>query len=196
MHDRPSAKGALRRELLARRDGLAPEFRANASRLVAGRILAGFGVAPAILGAYLPIRSEVDPRSLMTVLAERGARVCAPAIKGDHLEFREWTPAAVLEPQGLGTRAPGPAAPVLRPEILLVPLAGFDRRGHRLGYGRGFYDRAIARLRADGAPLLAIGLAFSAQEVPAVPDDPFDIALDAIVTEAEWVRPRETPPPS
>lgn len=188
LDDRAEAKCALRAKALAARDALDAEWRAEASVRIAERALTGLSGAQ-VVGAYLPIRSEVDPRPLMRLIAKRDIALCVPAIVGHRLEFRELAHDAALEPQGLGTHAPGASARVLRPELLLVPLAGFDRRGHRLGYGRGFYDRAIARLLKDGAPLTTVGLAFAAQEVEAVPDDPFDIALDAIVTEQEWVRP-------
>ncbi|WP_099903585.1 5-formyltetrahydrofolate cyclo-ligase, partial [Methylobacterium frigidaeris] len=89
---------------------------------------------------------------------------------------------------GFGLSEPGPDAPVVDPRVLLVPLAAFDRRGHRIGYGKGYYDRALARLDAQG-PVLAIGIAFSAQETPRVPDSPHDRPLDGIVTEAGLIDP-------
>ena len=185
MDELPSqAKSRLRREALSRRDALDISRRIEASYAIADAAMAEWPQAEfSILGGYLPIRSEVDPRPLMALAADRRLRLAVPAIVGDDLEFRALERGAALEPQGHGTHAPGNGAERLRPDILLVPLAAFDRRGHRIGYGGGFYDRAIAALAADGRPLLTIGLAFAAQEVDAVPEEPFDIRLDRIVTE-------------
>ena len=99
--------------------------------------------------------------------------------------FRAWRPEDPLEPAGFGTRVPLESRPQLTPRVLFVPLLAFDRAGHRLGYGGGFYDRTLAALRgADAA--LAVGVAYAAQELPACDDD--DQVLDWIVTEAEAIK--------
>jgi 5-formyltetrahydrofolate cyclo-ligase len=92
-------------------------------------------------------------------------------------------PGTALEPAGLGLSVPPAESPEVDPAMLLVPLLGFDRRGGRLGYGGGFYDRTLARLRAAG-PVLAVGVGFAAQELPLVPRDRFDQRLDWLVTES------------
>ncbi|WP_407922196.1 5-formyltetrahydrofolate cyclo-ligase [Aureimonas psammosilenae] len=143
---------------------------------------------PIVASGYLPIHSEIDIRPSMQHLARRGARLCLPAIVKGELEFREFREGASLEPQGFGTYAPGPQEAILKPWLMLVPLAAFDRRCHRIGYGRGYYDRAIAKLRAKGLTPLTIGTAFAVQEVERVPDEPHDVALDFIVTESEVLR--------
>jgi 5-formyltetrahydrofolate cyclo-ligase len=97
--------------------------------------------------------------------------------------FRRWRPGAPLEAAPFGLSHPPAEAGTVDPDVLLVPLAAFDRRGHRIGYGRGYYDRALARLDARGRRR-AIGVAFSVQEVDAVPDEPHDRRLDAVLTEA------------
>jgi len=91
-----------------------------------------------------------------------------------------------METGPFGIQEPTAAAPVLRPDLLLVPLLAFDRSGHRLGYGGGFYDRTLRALRADGA-VLAVGIAYAGQEVDAVPVAEYDQPLNWIVTEREAI---------
>ncbi|GGD94476.1 5-formyltetrahydrofolate cyclo-ligase [Aureimonas endophytica] len=179
-----SEKARLRAEALARRDAMDGAARIEAGFAVAETVAADLAFEPGtVVSGFLPIRSEIDLRPLMAILADRGARLCVPAIVGEDLEFRELRRGAALEPQGFGTYAPGADAPVLDPAIMLVPFAAFDRRGHRIGYGRGYYDRAIARLASAGRPPRTLGLGFAVQEVPRVPDEPHDAALDLIATE-------------
>lgn len=178
-------KAALRRERLALRDALPIEKRIEDSLAMAERAAEEIVFAPGtVVSAFLPIRSEVDVRPLMAKLRARGARLCLPVILDkETIVFRELVPGADLVVSGFGTSAPGPEAAVLDPEIMLVPLAVFDRRGHRIGYGAGHYDRAIARLREKGLAPRLIGIAFDCQEVPEVPFEPHDVSLDAILTE-------------
>ncbi|MFH6785780.1 MULTISPECIES: 5-formyltetrahydrofolate cyclo-ligase [Methylobacterium] len=177
-------KATLRKAALARRDGLAVEARAAASRRIAEIVLDLPEIAAAeVVSAYWPIRSEVDVRPLLTALRARGQAVALPQVTPDGLVFRLAAEGDSLAAGGFGLSEPGPGAPVVDPRALLVPLAAFDRRGHRIGYGKGYYDRALARLDAP-ARALAIGIAFSAQEIPRVPDGPHDRPLDGIVTEA------------
>ncbi len=136
-----------------------------------------------LVAGYWPIRSEVDPRPVMTALAQRGTRIALPHVTPGGLVFREWIPGAPLVRGGFGLSEPDPSLPEVSPDALLVPLAAFDRAGRRLGYGRGYYDGAIARL-SEGGDLLTIGICYAAQEVPEVPVEPHDKSLSAIVTEA------------
>ena len=99
--------------------------------------------------------------------------------------FRRYRPGDPLIPGGLGTRSPSIAAPVVEPDVILIPMVGFDRSGTRLGHGGGFYDRTLAALHARGRRPPLVGLAFSVQEVPRIPHEPHDIRLDWIVTEIE-----------
>lgn len=182
------AKQRLRAETLARRDAMTEEARIEASLAVADRCANLVAVEPgSIVSGFLPIRTEIDIRPLMMALADRGARLCVPAIVGDRLQFRELLRAAPLEPQSFGTYAPGPEAAVLDPDVMLVPLAAFDRSGGRIGYGRGYYDAAIAKLRDKGKAPRLVGVGFTVQEVEAVPAQPHDIPLHAIVTEREAI---------
>ena len=142
-----------------------------------------------IVAAYWPIRDEADPRPALT---DHQGRLALPVV-GDRdapLTFRDWRPDAPLVPGPFGTSHPGPDAPVLRPDVVIVPLAGFDARGHRLGYGGGFYDRTLRALRAEGA-VLAIGLAWACQQVESIPVEPTDEPLDLIVTDRGPVFPGE-----
>lgn len=198
-------KTELRRRMKLVRDGLAKAARAEAEPRIADRVerwLAGegrtFGAA-ATIGLYLPIGSEADPRPAAERLGVGGARLAVPAILGDDLVFRALGGSGPLEPQGFGTLAPSAEAETTEPDLLLVPLLAFDGAGRRIGYGRGFYDRAIARLRARRPGFLAVGIAFEAQRVERVPTDRHDMPLDAVVTESATVRPsaaRTTHPPA
>lgn len=190
MDDLKTAKARLRQAALARRDAMGAAERVEASLAIAAELGKALSFDPGtVIAGFLPIRSEVDIRPLMTALDRRGARLCVPAITDGHLRFRQLVPGAALEPQGFGTSAPGPQAPVLIPAILLVPLAAFDRACHRIGYGRGFYDRAIAAIRRKGIVPLLAGVAFAVQEIDLVPTDAHDERLDVVATERGLIRP-------
>ncbi|HVJ53872.1 MAG TPA: 5-formyltetrahydrofolate cyclo-ligase [Aliidongia sp.] len=134
------------------------------------------------IAAYWPIRTEIDVRPLLLALAQNGRDTALPVIRGrgEPLEFRRWRPGFDLTPGAFGTLGPA-AAPVIEPDVLLVPLLAFDRQHRRLGYGAGFYDRTIALLRRR--PLLVLGVAFAAQEIEEVPVDSWDEPLDLVLTE-------------
>jgi 5-formyltetrahydrofolate cyclo-ligase len=184
----PELKEQLRSEGFARRDGLDKAFREQAAQRITQRAL-DFpdlqGVTP--VGTYWPIRSEVDTRPLMEALLERGQDVALSQILHPHLSWRLWRPGDVLVKGGFGVREPGPDAPEVFPSALLVPLVAFDRRGGRIGYGKGHFDRAIAALEAQH-PVLTIGLAYAVQEIERVPVEPHDRMLDIVITEAELIR--------
>jgi len=178
-------KQKLRQEALARRDALDPRWRIEASLGFAER---ADEIAPppgTIVSGFWPILSEVDLRPLMAALRDRGARLCLPAlVDRSTMIFREFVRGAPLVEMGFGTKGPGGEAAELQPEMMLVPLAAFDARGHRIGYGAGHYDRAIDRLQRLGPPPRLIGIAFDCQEVPEVPNETHDIALPEILTES------------
>ncbi|MBY6202275.1 5-formyltetrahydrofolate cyclo-ligase [Maritalea mobilis] len=141
------------------------------------------------VSGYMPIRTEIDPLPAMATLHEAGARVCVPVIagKGKPLDFRAWTPGCALVEGPFGAMVPD-TGDWLVPDLLIVPLVGFDAALNRLGYGGGFYDRTLSRLRTAG-PVRAIGFAYAAQELPDLPVEPTDQPLDAIVTERGVIRP-------
>ena len=160
----------------------------------AERFVESISVAPGeVVSAYWPIRDELDVRPLMSRLHDAGVRVVLPVVvrRGAALVFRAWTPDTEMLPGAFGVPVPPPAAPVARPDFLVVPLLAFDRRGYRLGYGGGYYDRTLAALRAEPAPVVAVGYAYREQEVAAVPRGPRDQPLDWIVTEHEAWRVRK-----
>lgn len=174
----------MRRDALARRDGLDPATR-HASAEALARFALALPLAPgAALAAYWPIRSELDVRPLVQALRQRGHIIGLPAVDADGvtLRFRRWQPETGMIAAGFGLTVPVPGTPEIDPDALLVPLAAFDRFGHRIGYGAGHYDRALARLRAL-RPRVTIGVAFAAQEVDRVPHERHDVALDHILTE-------------
>ena len=171
-------KAEARRAAFAARKAAFQAGQGQAAELLAdflsdqkGRVLAG----------YMPMRTEIDP---LPAMAAHQGPVCVPVIPGPDmpLRFREWTPGCAMEAGAFGALIPAEGA-WLEPEVLIVPLLSFDRRGFRLGYGGGFYDRTLERLRARGATL-ALGFAFAAQEVAEVPIEPTDQPLDAILTES------------
>lgn len=183
--DTRAIKKRLRQEALARRDALDPEWRIEASLRMADEA-AHIGMEPgATVSGFWPMRSEVDVRPLMFALRELGGRLCLPAILDKQtIVFRELVRGAPLVDMGFGTAGPGPEAEILQPTLMLVPLAAFDRRGHRIGYGAGYYDRAIAKLQAGPRPPRLVGIAFDCQEVERVPDEPHDVVIPEFLTES------------
>ncbi|MCZ8153883.1 MAG: 5-formyltetrahydrofolate cyclo-ligase [Rhodobacteraceae bacterium] len=161
---------AARKEAFAKGQGQAAELLADVLAAHRGRALAG----------YMAMRTEIDPTAAMA--AHQGP-VGVPVIlgAGQALRFREWSPGCAMVAGEFGALIPADGAWV-EPEVVIVPLVGFDARGYRLGYGGGFYDRTLAGLRARH-PVLAVGFAFAAQELPEVPIDQYDQRLDVIVTE-------------
>jgi 5-formyltetrahydrofolate cyclo-ligase len=189
MNDKGQPRGddkqALRREVLSRRDALDPRFRFEASLAAAKKAETAILIPKeTMVAGYWPIRSEIDPRPLLSAMRDKGARLCLPVVLDkETIAFREFLPDAELVQTGFGTMGPDKTAPLVDPAILFMPLAGFDKRGHRLGYGAGHYDRALARFAGRGLEPLLIGMAFDCQEVPYVPNEPHDIALHQILTE-------------
>lgn len=169
-------KGALRKEMLARR---AEAVRPGDMTAPLERALAPWrGVR---LAGYAAMRGEIDP---MPLLKRWEGPLCLPVVEGKDrpLSFRSWVPGAALVPGAFGALVPE-AGEAVEPEVLIVPLVAFTRDGDRLGYGGGFYDRTLERLRMR-RPVHAIGFAWAAQEVGVLPLEPTDQRLDAVVTEA------------
>jgi 5-formyltetrahydrofolate cyclo-ligase len=179
-------KAQIRNERLAKRDAIAADERIEKSLQMAAHAETGLRFAPgSVISGFLPIRSEPDLRPLMARLRERGARLCLPVIMDkETIIFRELLVDAPLVKNSFGTTAPGPESPVLDPDILLVPLSAFDRTGHRIGYGGGYYDRAIDRLHKKDMDPQLVGIAFDCQEVASVPAETHDVGLNAVLTES------------
>lgn len=186
----PHGKTAARSLARAVRDAIAdPVAREAAASSVRDRI-AAMDLPQGFVGGYWPLGSELDVRPALIHLRTQGYGAALPVSgpRGTALLFRDWDPDAAMAAGRYGIQEPGEGrAVVAHPSVLLVPLLAFDRAGHRLGYGAGYYDRTLEALRAAG-PVLAVGVAFAAQEVGAVPRAGHDERLDWIVTERETLR--------
>ena len=177
-------KAVLRAEALARRDALELDDRLLWDEAIVGHVLALPVFTQGPVSAYWPMRSEADPPPILEALHERGLLLCLRPIAGKRMHFRRWAPWEPIVPGGFGTLVPAPEQPEVKPTILIVPLAAYDRRGYRIGYGKGYYDRAITELE----PTLTIGIAYAAQEIAEVPAEAHDRRLDWVVTQDEAIR--------
>jgi 5-formyltetrahydrofolate cyclo-ligase len=185
-------KAQLRAALQARRDALPADERQAAAQTIAARAFP-LPIAPGtIVSGFMPLKSEINPLPLMQKLAGAGASLALPVIagRGKPLVMRAWSWGEPLNAGVWGIREPKPEAREVDPDILLVPLLAFDRSGQRIGYGAGYYDMTIARLRARKT-MTAIGIAFAAQEIAAVPTTAFDAPLDLVLTEREVIELRD-----
>jgi 5-formyltetrahydrofolate cyclo-ligase len=183
-----SAKSDLRKVALARRDALPAAERMAAAEAIAARTFPVALTSGTIVSGFMPLNSEISPLPLMRKLAEAGAGLALPVVvgRGLPLSMRAHAFGDALVKGVWGIRVPPPEAPEVEPDVLLVPLLAFDRSGNRLGYGAGYYDMTIAALRANN-PVVAIGIAFAAQEVDVVPTTPRDVRLDLVLTEREVI---------
>ncbi len=180
----------MRADARAARDALASGLGAAAATGLAARfmsnpVLREWARPGVVVSGYLPIGSEIDPRALMARMAAAGAALCLPDVAAPDapLVFRRWQPDDPVAAGPHGTSVPVSDAEDVVPGLLLVPMLAFDRTGHRLGYGGGYYDRTIAALRSS-ADVLAVGLAFSGQVRDDLPVGAHDARLDWIVTES------------
>jgi 5-formyltetrahydrofolate cyclo-ligase len=179
------SKAELRATALAAREAISEAKRSKAAQALAKRGLPIVIAPGTVVSGYSPIRNEIDPAPLMQKLALQGARLALPTVnaRGRSLIFRAWSSNDRLMLGPLGIPEPSPAAAEVVPDIMLVPLAAFDRSGHRIGYGAGHYDYTFAQLRRVKA-VTGIGLAFAAQEIEAIPALPHDVRLDFVLTES------------
>ncbi len=181
-------KAELRHEAFARRDALPASERAAAVESVTQRPFPVAVKPGAIVSGYSSMKSEFNPVPLMRKLSDAGATLALPVTpkRGNPLIMRAWAFGDEMASGVWGIREPKPESPEVFPDIMLVPLAAFDRNGHRIGYGAGYYDKTITRIRAM-KPVVAIGVAFAAQEIERVPATPFDARLDLVLTEKEII---------
>ena len=173
-------KKSLRKDMAAKREAAAATVDQSLARAALESVLRA---TTGPISFFWPIRTEIDARPVMEAMA-KDRTVCLPLTHGHApLSFRQWRPGAVMEKDGFGVPYPADTEPVV-PEVLVIPMLGFDAAGHRLGYGAGHYDRTLAALRPVG-PVTAIGFAFEAQRLSVpVPVEPTDEPLDLVVTEA------------
>jgi 5-formyltetrahydrofolate cyclo-ligase len=180
---------AIKREMRARAMALraaAARDAPGAGEAVARHTLAAVPIRPGCpASGYWPVGEELDIRPLLGRLHEAGHPLGLPVVVGQRrpLVFRRWRPGDALAPATLNIPVPRPEAGEIVPELVLVPLLAFDDEGYRLGYGGGFYDLTIAELRQRSPATLAVGVAYAAQRVEALPHEPYDQRLDWIVTE-------------
>jgi len=179
-----AAKAALRVAAHARRAALSPDDRAAAATTAAAHFFDRIAFrGEDVIAGYWRIRDELDCQPILIRLMDSGQKVVLPVVAGPEapLDLRVWEADQPLYEAGFGTLAPSDLAPRAAPDLVLMPLLGFDARGTRLGYGGGYYDRTLAGL---GKKPLLVGLAFAAQELPDIPREAHDMPLDAVVTEA------------
>lgn len=181
-------KIALRNQAIAKRAAVKGEERHRATEAIAERAFARLTATQGVVGLYSAIRDELHPGGLIERLAAAGRAIglpCTPKF-GQPLVFRAWKPGDPLVKGHMNIPEPPAEAPEVFPQVLVAPPVGFDRRCYRIGYGAGFYDRTIPKLRAMH-PVVALGVAFACQELEGVPAEPHDVPLDAIATEREWI---------
>jgi 5-formyltetrahydrofolate cyclo-ligase len=162
--------------------------RADAANVIAGRDFPVPVPKGEIVSGFSPMKSEINPIPLMRRLFDAGAQLALPVIvgRGKPLIMRAWKFGDPFKAGQWGIREPVAEAPEVYPDILIVPLAAFDRRGHRIGFGAGYYDMTIAALRAK-KKVTAVGIAFAAQEIDRVPATERDARLDFMLTEREVI---------
>lgn len=180
---RDTGKASLRQKLRRRRDALSnahPQAGQDLANRFPLKLVDRFGPVVAV---YSPIGSEIDTRGVIQKLSQYGAQLALPRIAGDDMTFHAWVEGTELIRGRFGLAEPHGDAPEVQPGLILAPLLGFDAEGTRLGYGKGYYDRALAKLRENGHAFIC-GLAFADQECIRLPKEPHDIPLDWVVTEA------------
>lgn len=179
-------KKAIRLEVLSRRDSLTPAVRSVIAKKLVNYIDALTAqISGNIIAGFWPIRSEIDPRPLMNALRDKGYSLALPAIiDKEEMIFRTFDDEADLIEMGFGTLGPSANCSVVEPSALLVPLAAFDNCGNRIGYGAGYYDRAITKMIARRNKPDLIGLGFDCQQVQSIAAEPHDQPLAMMLTES------------
>jgi 5-formyltetrahydrofolate cyclo-ligase len=184
------SKPHLRKIYNAKRAELETPEAEHLSRAISSRAAAVMPQSMQTLSGYISMRAEVNVENALKKAHQREIATCLPCIvqKAAPLVFRAWSPGAPLLSGMYECKEPAADAAVVTPDVLLVPMLAFTRKGQRLGYGGGYYDRTLAQLRQAGTLKAAIGIAFAVQEVESLPDDTHDALLDYIVTESEIIK--------
>ncbi|UNF38502.1 5-formyltetrahydrofolate cyclo-ligase [Bartonella krasnovii] len=189
-----SLRARARESGLSCRDALSKEERSLFSQRACRHFLEAFekkgtDFSRLILAGYWPIKSEIDPRPLLDVIASRGGRLALPAVlDSTTMIFREFSPHTQLQPMRFGTLGPGADNATVIPNNILVPLSAFDHHCHRLGYGGGYYDRAVEALEKQGHQMALWGIGFSCQEVDSIPAAKHDLQVQGIFTEKGFLK--------
>lgn len=172
-----------RARLIALRQALPADERRRAGERIAAGLRDLIAGRAGVLGVYWPFRAEFDPRPLIDWALAEGRRVALPVVvdKKGPLEYRAWRPGEKLV-DGVWNIPVPEKREIVTPAVVLAPLVGFDAACYRLGYGGGYFDRTLAALSPRA---WAIGVGFAAQELPSIHPQPFDVPMDAIVTEVE-----------
>jgi 5-formyltetrahydrofolate cyclo-ligase len=183
-----SQKSALRVSALALREAMPVAERQAAAEAIAARGLPVAVTPGTIVSGFMPMKTEINPLPLMKKLADAGALLALPCIagRGHPLIMRAWKIGDAFKAGQWGIREPVPEAPEVAPDIVIVPLAAFDRAGQRIGYGAGYYDMTLHALRQK-KKVVAVGIAFAAQEIAQVPATDRDERLDFVLTEREII---------
>ncbi|WP_026088137.1 5-formyltetrahydrofolate cyclo-ligase [Bartonella rattaustraliani] len=187
-------RAQLRKRALSKRDNLSLQERTVFSQQACSHFLhnleeKGEDFSRLILAGYWPIKSEIDPRPLLNTIASRGGSLALPAIlDSTTMVFRAFSQKTALETMRFGTLGPGAENAVVIPNLIIVPLSAFDSQCHRLGYGGGYYDRAVEVLEKGGHQARLLGLGFSNQEMESIPHAEHDLLLEGIFTEKGFLK--------
>lgn len=183
-------KSALRSLKIALRRNVPQQVAEAAAGQAARHAMALLGkVGGRTIAVYMPVRGELSPLPLVEKVREGGGAVALPHVVSDTapMSFRLWQEGDPLEKGFGGIPGPGASASEVIPDVVVVPLAVFDRRGFRIGYGKGHYDRTLGPLVREERPL-TVGYAFALQETEEVPREDHDVPLDAVITENGIIR--------
>ena len=179
-------KHLLRKKLIEDRTALPADYAKMAAQSLKTHVRDYLGdVGGIVVACYMPFRGEIDTIPVVESILNNNGIIAMPSVdrSSKHMIFRQWSPGDPTVRNSHGIEEPVAEARTLVPNILLLPLVGFDEAGFRLGYGGGYYDRALARLRAMPLKLRAVGLAYAMQQVASLPYEAHDARLDAVVTE-------------
>jgi 5-formyltetrahydrofolate cyclo-ligase len=181
-------KPELRAQLLASRKALPPEEVTVFSAHVCEKLAEILTHDIDVIAGYWPINNEVDITPFLMACHGYGKRIVLPTIPAAEMtmHFVSWEPGDEMKRSALGTLEPANGKPQT-PDLVLAPLVGFDRRGHRIGYGKGYYDKTLLQLRQLNPRAKAVGVAYGFQEVPNVPQSAFDQRLNGVVTDREVI---------
>ena len=187
-------KDALRATLRTRRRAVHATGHLAAATALSDRFFDYFGdtLAGKTVAAYWPMKDEIDVRPVLDGLSAHAATSALPVMAGNDqpMSFRRWAPGDRLVSAAFGVSEPDPGQPEVDPDIVIVPLLGFDAAGNRIGYGGGYYDRTLAALR-ERRDLQAVGVAYDQQQCEKIPTDAGDMALDVLITDQRTILPRK-----